>query len=644
MTEQKEIKELSEWLTNLIRANEPTDLPNWSIKLAQVLVYTIDDDDAYLSALTENNEKSKHLELRFIKYVSARDIASDSSPWPHNISVGGFLEWQQNIPEIKERWSTLQDLINEIKKYDKSIKPAENINDYIEQAIDFINSHEKIHLHKPNTHYGDPFGMLKIIIDESFFVLSQGEQERELMMNMPLCLGVHNNRAIFAVDEYVVGCSCSTMAEKFTVMRARKKHIAECPLTIKEQETIEELVFKFAHYIETLLIRKDKYPRVIIFEASRDSVLDENISTKIRNLWDDELHGIDIRTNTSLTDSYMTMLGYLFSPVKKADRVCMSFYSTASGFGKTAFVRALCKRTDVVFRELAADAKANQFTFSYAIADGPDILQADDPMKHTEDILGKVSNLVSNHTSQCELKGGAVKTVENLFTKILITSNVPLYIKSDQNNFLTEKLFELRTNEMPSCTNDPRVEEIVHYIETASDGEINRFLTKCINMYNNNPDWLKQHKGQYVEQGEIACKFALIDPAKLKDTHNKTLLDCKYNDVCGYDELRHQAYTDIQTQWNVMCKYIKTTWLRLADTCKCAVPRNSGIYAPTSVLPANRFKNYTLNDELRSKIRVCISGLTIEGAPTEDANTDEILAYKGTYEDLFNTDKYEFDE
>ena len=532
----------------------------------------------------------------------------------------------------------------EIKDYDKSSVPAENINDYIERVTGYIDSYDKIHLHKPNTHYGDPFGMLKIILDESFFVRSHGEQEYILMQSLPLCLGVHNNRAIFAVDEYVVGCSCSTMAEKFTVLRTRKKRLVECPLTVNEQEKIEELVFKFAHYIETLLIRKDKYPRVIIFEASEDSVLNENISTKIRNLWDDELQGVDVRTNTSLTDSYMTMLGYLFSPVNKADRACMSFYSTASGFGKTAFVRALCKRTDVVFRELAADAKANQFTFSYAIADGPDILQADDPMKHTEDILNKVSNLVSNHTSQCELKGGAVKTVENLFTKVLITSNVPLYLKSDQNNFLTEKLFELRTNEMPSCTNNPRVAEIVHYIETVSDNEINRFLTKCINMYNSNPDWLKQHKGQYIERDEIACKFALIDPAMLQNVSNKTLLTCKRKNVKGYDDDRHQAYTDIQTQWNVMCKYIKTTWPRLADVCKCAVPRNSGVYAPTSVLPANRCKNYTLNDELRAKIRECISELTFEGGQEVDTNTDEMSTYKGAYEDLINTDKYNFDE
>lgn len=532
----------------------------------------------------------------------------------------------------------------ENEKYDKSSVPAENINDYVERIIDYVDSHDKIHLHKPNTHYGDPFGMLKIIIDESFFVRSHGEQEYILMQNLPLCLGVHNNRAIFAVDEYVVGCSCLTMAEKFTVFRKRKKRVAECPLTVNEQGKIEELVFKFAHYIETILIRKDKYPKVIIFEASRDSLLDENISTKIRNLWDDELQGIDVRTNTSLTDSYMTMLGYLFSPVNKADRVCMSFYSTASGFGKTAFVRALCKRTDVVFKELAADAKANQFTFSYAIADGPDILQADDPMKHTEDILSKVSTLVSNHTSQCELKGGAVKTVENLFTKILITSNVPLYIKSDQNNFLTEKLFELRTNEMPSCTDNPRVEKITHYIETASDDEVNRFLTKCINMYNNNPNWLKQHKGQYVEQDEIACKFALIDPDRLRNVNNKTLLECKYKDVSGYDGDRHQAYTDIQTQWNVMCKYIKTTWPRLADACKCAVPRNSNVYAPASVLPANRFKNYTLNNELRAKIRECISALTFEGSPMVDTDTCEMPTYKGTYEQLVDPDKYEFDE
>ena len=507
---------------------------------------------------------------------------------------------------------------------------------YLNRIIEYIDSHDKIHLHKPNERYGDPFGMLKIVIDESFFVLSHGEQEYTLMESMPLCLGVHNNRAVFAIDEYVIGCSFNLMASKFTVMRKRKKKHIECPLTANEQEKIEELLFKFAHYIETMLIRKDKYPRIIIFEASTNSELDENISTKIRNLWDNELQGIDIRTNTSLTDSYMTMLGYLFSPISKADRACMSFYSMASGFGKTAFIKELCKRTDVVFGQLAADAKANQFTFSYAIAEGPDILQADDPMKHTEDILNKVSNLVSNHSSLCELKGGAIKTVENLYTKILVTSNIPLYIKNDQNNFLTEKLFELRTNEMPSCSNDIRVAEIAHYIETASDCEVNNFLTKCINMYNDNPEWLKQHKGQYVEQDEIECKFSLIDPNKLKDTNNKTLLDCKYDDVHGYDEERHLAYNDIQAQWNIMCKYIKTTWPKLADTCKCSVPRGSGIYSPTCMQPSSRFKNYTLNNELRAKLLGIVKD---DGRINPQANVfDPSITYDPSrYNELFLT-------
>lgn len=625
----EKLKDLENWMNGIFATHDKTEV-----------YLTTSIDKRVYDLLKGDPDVSK---LKPTDLGKSLGCIKDRGPFdahPSDVSVKKFNHWLADIPEFKAKWDSTVAFLDEIKKY----SPAENINDYIKQAIDYIDSCDKIHLHKPNAHYGDPFGMLKIIIHESFFVLSHGEQERELMKSMPLCLGVHNNRAIFAIDEYVVGCSCSTMAEKFTVMRARKKRIVECPLTVNEQEKIEELVFKFAHYIETLLIRRDKYPRVIIFEASEDSALNESISTKIRNLWDDELQGVDVRTNTSLTDSYMTMLGYLFSPVNKADRACMSFYSTASGFGKTAFVRALCKRTDVVFRELAADAKANQFTFSYAIADGPDILQADDPMKHTEDILNKVSNLVSNHTSQCELKGGAVKTVENLYTKILITSNVPLYIKSDQNNFLTEKLFELRTNEMPSCTNNPHVAEIVHYIETASDNEINNFLTKCINMYNDNPEWLKQHKGQYVERDEIACKFALIDPVKLNDVNNKTLLACKYKDVCGYDDLRHQANADIQTQWNVMCKYIKITWPRLADACKCAVPRESGVYAPSSVLPGNRFKNYTLNDELRAKIIECISEFTFERSPVMETGACEMPTYKGMYDELFDTGNNEFDE
>ena len=128
MEKQKEIKELSEWLTNLIRANESNespDLPDWAIEKAEVLVYTCDDNDNYLSALYDN-EKNRYMRLDFIKYVSARNLASDGCVWPEDIYVKKFLEWQQNIPEIKERWNTLQDLIDEIKKYSKSSEPAEN--------------------------------------------------------------------------------------------------------------------------------------------------------------------------------------------------------------------------------------------------------------------------------------------------------------------------------------------------------------------------------------------------------------------------------------------------------------------------------------------------------------------------------------
>ena len=641
MKEQKEIKELSEWLTNLIRANEDPDLPDWARSGARVEVYTFDGDDTYLSALAKNDEKSRRLELRFIKYLSARSVASDGCPWPKNITVAQFLEWQQNIPEIKERWNTPQDLINEIKKYSKELNPPENIDDYIERVIDYINSHDKIHLHKPNTHYGDPFGMLQITLEEDFFVQSQGKQEHIMMQELPLCLGIHNNRCVFAVDEFVVGCSFTVMAKKFTVLRSRKKKITECTLTDKERDTLTEIIFGFTYYVATQLKRRAIYPKIITFEAVDNVQLPENISTKIKKLWDDELHAIDVRTNTPLTENYMTMLGFLFSPVSKTDRVCMSFYSSSSGFGKTSFIENICERVDVNLQELVCSpGKANQFTFSYAIAEGPDILKTDDPMKSTEDVLDLVSKLVSNHTAPCELKGGAVKTVKNLFTKVLITSNVPLYMKSDTNNFLTEKLFELRTNEIEQCSNDPRVADINSYIETCSDSEINNFLTKCINLYKNNPDWLKQHKGQYQDKDEIECKFSLIDPAKLRDARNKTLLECKRDGVYGYDVDRHAAYNDIQTQWNVMCKYIKTAWPKLADACKCAVPTQSGIFSPVTKIAAGRFKNYTLNNELRAKIRSSIGDDTFESAPLADTgnhvdDTESLPLYKGAYEDLY---------
>lgn len=559
-----------------------------------------------------------------------------------DVSVERFLGWLQTYPEFKERWGDLNGFLNEIKKY-----VPQDESDYINCAIDFINTHEKIHLHKPSKFHNDAFGELKISLNEGFFVCSQREQADTIMKSLPLCLGIHNNRCIFAIDEYVVGCSFETMAKKFTVIRQLKKTQKECTLTDKEANILTELIFDFAHYTNVLLKRRAVYPRIITFEAV-DNALHENISTKIKALWDDELHAIDIRTNTPLTESYMTMLGYLFSPINKSERVCLSFYSTASGFGKTSFIENICERIDVNLGTLVSSCgKANQFTFSYAIAEGPDILRADDPMKSTDDILSLVSRLVSDHSAPCELKGGAVKTVKDLYTKVLITSNVPLYMKNDTNNFLTEKLFELRTNEIEHCSNDERVADINNYIETCSDSEINNFLTKCINMYNNNPDWLKQHKGQYQDKDEIGCKFALIDFNKLRDKNNKTLLDCKADDVVGYDILRHTAYDDVQTQWNVMCKYIKTTWPMLADVCKCSVPLNSGIFSPTVRIAPNRFKNYVLNDELRAKIIECINDgctdttLTCSClAATRCTNTCEggvsLQTYNGDYEDLFN--------
>ena len=120
MIAQKEIKELSEWLTNLIKAYEASkspDLPGSAYKHSEVLVYTIDGYyDTYLSALADNKRK-QNLQLDFILYLSARDWAWGDGLWPQVISVKQFLEWRQNIPEIKERWNTLQDLIDEIKNY-----------------------------------------------------------------------------------------------------------------------------------------------------------------------------------------------------------------------------------------------------------------------------------------------------------------------------------------------------------------------------------------------------------------------------------------------------------------------------------------------------------------------------------------------
>ena len=295
------------------------------------------------------------------------------------------------------------------------------------------------------------------------------------------------------------------------------------------------------------------------------------------------------------------------SPTYVCERIAGSFYSPASGFGKTKILKTLCDRTDVVYGNLdPGQGSANQFTFARELAKGPDIMQCDDPMQGTEDVLRLVSRLVTNKSAQVEFKGKDSYQIENLNTKILITSNRPLYMKNDTNNFLTQKLFELQTNDMPHCIKR-EADPIVKHIERCDDSEISAFLNKCVKMYKDNPRWIEQHMGLYMSKEDESVMFDnILSLQKLKDNNWKTLMD-----LVEFDELkidRDKSYKEsLQRSYLTVCKHIWDRYNDLAKITVCCLPKNNPLFPPGTNRKASLHKCFKYNVELNKLLLDIVS-------------------------------------
>lgn len=543
------------------------------------------------------------------------------------------LKWLfKQIKPLNELWKGVDYFLNELIKYRKEnynpkfdVCGFSSFDENVQYCVEQLNNTDTHYLHKAKSRGTDEAKFVPTIEWNTFFTVSKDDKINRLIETLP-CLGTYHGRIILefktkhvGFDKYgsplfesrYVGISCDDLVEKFLLLiktptksKDGKQPTIEESLGLLKPEhlkIIKKAIVDYYNELNEEIKMSSCFYNFIMYD-NNPKYTEEHISDKIRELWDVKLGGLDARTGTSLTDSYMTMLGWYFSPVNPKDRLAGSFYSPASGFGKTAFLKALCDRTDIVHSTVSQTCgSANQFSFSGALACGPDILQCDDPMSGTEDILNMVSNLVTNKEYHVEFKGRDRYLMKGLYTKVMITSNVPLYMKNDTNNFLTQKLFELQTNNMKHCMTDD-ASRIVDYIQCCPKSEISAFLNKCVKMYNDNPEWIMQHLGQYVAKEDEATMFAcLLSLDKLKNMDNKTLIQCV--DVDEF-ETRYDSSLreDNKRKWCKICKYIKTHYPDIAKESACATPKNNAIYPSTTKFASSRFQNYKLDYGLREII------------------------------------------
>ena len=548
----------------------------------------------------------------------------------YEMTVDDFNKIMESNPDAKRECKSLRLFLKAYIEYRKTkaneIKLIEDGFDGIEQALKIMKSDDYVYLHKPcdDNEYD---GMLTMELENTFNNLPISMQIKALRKIIP-CVGLYNGRVVICLNGSVkhdkYGTPITTkyyvamnIPEIMSKMRQYKM------ITVKDKKTKKEKVIKSEPYLwpldqksilekaivsYTKSVQKHILERIgddnsyrykfIMFEQT-DNYDNDSISPMIRELWDVKLGGLDARTGTSLTDSYMTMLGWYFSPIDKSNRYAGSFYSPASGIGKTAIMEMLCNRTDVVHASLSqTNGAANQFSFASALGVGPDILRCDDPMQGTEDILNLVSTLVSNKECSVEYKGRDRYIMKELYTKVLITSNKPLYMKNDTNNFMTAKLFELQTNNMQHLTDSDESSRIVEHIERCPIQNINAFLSKCVKMYQDNPGWIKQHLGQYISDEDEALMFSnMLNLDKLKDTNNKTLIECVTDDAYTCNRVIRGTLTEGQSKWGTLCKYIDHHYNKLATIAVCSVVRDNLIYTNlNSKVSKCKRRNFRLDD------------------------------------------------
>lgn len=549
----------------------------------------------------------------------------------YEMTVDDFNKIMESNPVAKrECKGSLQLFLKAYIEYRKTkaneIKLIDDDFDGIEQALKIMKSDDYVYLHKPcdDNEYD---GMLTMELENTFNNLPISMQIKALRKIIP-CVGLYNGRVVICLNSNIkhdkYGTPITTkyyvamnIPEIMSKMRQYKM------ITVKDKKTKKDKVIKSEPYLWPLdqksILEKaivsytksvqkhilehigddNSYRYKFIMFEQTDNYDNDSISPMIRELWDVKLGGLDVRTGTSLTDSYMTMLGWYFSPIDKSNRYAGSFYSPASGIGKTAIMEMLCNRTDVVHASLSqTNGAANQFSFASALGVGPDILRSDDPMQGTEDILNLVSTLVSNKECSVEYKGRDRYIMKELYTKVLITSNKPLYMKNDTNNFMTAKLFELQTNNMQHLTDSDESSRIVEHIERCPIQNINAFLSKCVKMYQDNPGWIKQHLGQYISDEDEALMFSnMLDLDKLKDTSNKTLIECVTDDAYTCNRVIRGTLTEGQSKWGTLCKYIDQHYNELATIAVCSVVRNNLIYTNlNSKVSKCKRRNFRLDD------------------------------------------------
>ena len=304
---------------------------------------------------------------------------------------------------------------------------------------------------------------------------------------------VYNN---YFVDVYGNKLKPSTLAENTNIVLHEKK--CDKVVKIDERPKLKEILSsdltKFMNrFKEELMLKSDEeLKQYLNFSYTPNiDVTKTEIYKEFNKIWSD-WKLIDIVNNQPIIDSMCKIIGYIFTPKRRWRYFCV-IESTCSGWGKTAFINSICKRSQAFIFKTGSMQEIDKFEFA-DLYKGQDIAIFDDPGKNIEALASEINNVVANGCGRVREMQRMSVTATDVNTRIVVSTSIPFTGRKGVK--LENKMICIKTNDVLG-RNDRQQEQVSELATTlinrAPIENINAFISGCVDLLDQDKTWITTH-------------------------------------------------------------------------------------------------------------------------------------------------------
>ena len=340
---------------------------------------------------------------------------------------------------------------------------------------------------------------------------------------------VYNN---YFIDEFGHKLKPSTLAENTNITIHEKK--CDKIVKIDERPKLKELLLsdlaKYMNHVkeEIMLKADEELKQYLNFSYTPNvDVTKTEIYREFNKVWSD-WKLIDIVNNEPIIDSMCKIIGYVFTP-KRRWRYFAVIESTCSGWGKTAFINSICKRSQAFIFKTGSMQEIDKFEFA-DLYKGQDIAIFDDPGKNIEALASEINNVVANGCGRVREMQRMSVTQTDVNTRIVVSTNIPF--TGGKGVKLENKMICVKTSDVLG-RNDRQQEQIsdlaTTLINRAPLQKINEFISGCVELLARDKTWISSHIGLHQNFDELGAKILDLLDLNLDTTKREYTIpaDCR---------------------------------------------------------------------------------------------------------------------